>query len=80
MPELKCPHCGKTFVVEDTELNSIVSQIRDQEFDKDLSARVKEIEAHLSEKHQLDLQASESQLKLSLHAAHEKNWKSFGRR
>lgn len=72
MPELKCPHCGKTFVVEDTELNSIVSQIRDQEFDKDLSARVKEIEAHLSEKHQLDLQASESQLKLSLHAAHEK--------
>ena len=27
MPELKCPHCGKTFVVEDTELNSIVPQI-----------------------------------------------------
>ena len=72
MAELKCPHCGKSFVVEDTELNSIVSQIRDQEFDKDLSSRVKEIEAHLSEKHRLDQEARESQLKLSLRESHEK--------
>jgi|LAHS01.1.fsa_nt_gb hypothetical protein len=44
MAELKCPHCGQMFTVDDTELSSIVQQIRDSEFKKDLSSRVTELE------------------------------------
>lgn len=36
MAELKCPHCGQAFTVDDTELSSIVQQIRDKEFEKDI--------------------------------------------
>ena len=38
MAELKCPHCGQAFTVDDTELSSIVQQIRDKEFEKDIPA------------------------------------------
>ena len=33
MAELKCPHCGQAFTVDDTELGSIMKQIRDKEFE-----------------------------------------------
>ena len=42
MAELKCPHCGQAFTVDDTELSSIIQQIRDKEFEKDLTNRVSE--------------------------------------
>ena len=29
MAELKCPHCGQNFTVDDAELASITNQIRD---------------------------------------------------
>ena len=41
MAELKCPHCGQAFTVDDTELSSITQQIRDKEFEKDLKSRRK---------------------------------------
>ena len=40
MAELKCPHCGQAFTVDDTELGSIMKQIRDKEFEKDLSNQI----------------------------------------
>ena len=40
MAELKCPHCGQAFTVDDTELSSIVQQIRDKEFEKDIKNRI----------------------------------------
>lgn len=62
MPELKCPHCGQQFSVDDTELDSIVRQIRDREFEADVASRVREIEAHLAEKHALTLAAEKQEL------------------
>ena len=50
MAELKCPHCGQAFTVDDTELSSITQQIRDKEFEKDLKSRISELKAHLQEK------------------------------
>ena len=47
MAELKCPHCGQAFTVDDTELGSIMAQIRDQEFDKDLRSRTDELKKHM---------------------------------
>ena len=72
MAELKCPHCGKTFEVDDTAVNSIVSQIRDQEFDKTVSTRVKEMEKHLSEVHEAEIEARESRIRLSVQEEHDK--------
>ena len=33
MNEIKCPKCGTTFKIDETDYNSIVKQIRDKEFD-----------------------------------------------
>ena len=57
MAELKCPHCGQAFTVDDTELSSIVKQIRDAEFERDLNARVDELREHLSREHELELKS-----------------------
>ena len=72
MAELKCPHCGQAFTVDDAELGSIIKQIRDREFEKDLQSRVRELEDHLQEKHQLEMNAQETEIKLQTKEAHEK--------
>jgi len=72
MAELKCPHCGKEFTVDDTELSSIIQQIRDKEFEKDLNSRIGELEEHMQEKHELELEAQESEIKLQVKEVHEK--------
>lgn len=72
MAELKCPHCGQAFTVDDTELSSITQQIRDKEFEKDLKSRISELEAHLQEKHRLEMENLQNQLALQKEEAHEK--------
>lgn len=72
MAELKCPHCGQAFTVDDTELSSITQQIRDKEFEKDLKSRISEMETHLQEKHRLEMENLQNQLALQKEEAHEK--------
>ena len=72
MAELKCPHCGQAFTVDDAELSSIVQQIRDAEFEKNLNSRISELEEHMNEKHTLELEAQENEIKLQVKEAHEK--------
>ena len=72
MAELKCPHCGQAFTVDDAELGSIIKQIRDREFDRELSARVNEVEAHMREKHELELASRENELRLQSKQDYEK--------
>ena len=64
MAELKCPHCGQAFTVDDTELSSIVQQIRDKEFEKDLTRRTEELEKHLNEVHAKELESIEDKVVL----------------
>ncbi|MBR4169784.1 MAG: DUF2130 domain-containing protein [Lachnospiraceae bacterium] len=71
MAELKCPHCGQAFTVDDAELGSIIAQIRDSEFEKDLTKRTKELEEHLQEKHALELSAQENEIKLQVKEEHD---------
>lgn len=40
MHEIKCPHCGKAFSVDEVEYADIVKQVRDREFDKALHERL----------------------------------------
>ncbi len=72
MAELKCPHCGQAFTVDDTELSSIVQQIRDKEFEKDLENRVSELKEHMLETHKIEMEAKESEIKLKSQETHEK--------
>lgn len=64
MAELKCPHCGQAFTVDDTELSSIVQQIRDKEFEKDLGKRISELKEHMLNTHRLEMEAKENEIKL----------------
>ena len=71
MAELKCPHCGQAFTVDDTELSSIVQQIRDKEFEKDLTRRTEELQRHLQEKHKLELDSIEDKIVLKTRQQYE---------
>ena len=64
MAELKCPHCGQAFTVDDTELSSIVQQIRDKEFEKDIKNRISELKEHMMMTHRLEMEAKENEIKL----------------
>ncbi len=86
MNEIKCPKCGTVFQIDEADYDSIVKQIRDREFDKEISSReeqhkvdrenaVKLAEAHIKEElgqelNRKDLEISE--LKLSLKVNEEK--------
>ena len=40
MHEIKCPHCGKTFTIDEAGYADIAKQVRDSEFDKQLHERL----------------------------------------
>lgn len=72
MAELKCPHCGQAFTVDDAELSSIISQIRDKEFNKDVEKRIEELENNLEEKHKIELDSLRNQAILEINESHSK--------
>ena len=39
MNEIKCPHCGKVFQVDESGYAAIVKQVRDEEFRNELNER-----------------------------------------
>ena len=61
MNEIKCPKCGTVFQISESDYESIVKQIRDREFDKEISLR--------DEQHKLDkdnaVKLAESKIKES---------------
>ena len=61
MNEIKCPKCGTVFQISESDYESIVKQIRDKEFDKEISLR--------DEQHKLDkensIKLAESKIKES---------------
>lgn len=72
MAELKCPHCGQAFTVDDVELSSIIEQIRNREFEKDVTARVTEVTDRLNELHKMELVSQRSSIELKTKEAHDK--------
>lgn len=50
MKELKCPKCGSVFTVDEADYASIVSQVKNAEFDAELNHRLRELhERHKTE-------------------------------
>ena len=72
MEEIKCPKCGTVFNLDEADLASIVKQIRDKEFDKDIQKRTSEIEQHMREKHALEMAAKENEISLKTRDQYEK--------
>ena len=77
MAELKCPHCGQVFNVDESELDSIVKQIRDGEFKHDVDARVAEVTKTLAAQHEAELAAKESDIRLKEAKTREKEIKEL---
>lgn len=44
MKELKCPKCGNVFQVDEADYASILSQVKNKEFEYEIQARIKEID------------------------------------
>ncbi len=45
MAEIKCPHCGEVFQVDESGYTAIVQQVRDQEFDRALNERAAQLKS-----------------------------------
>ena len=59
MHEIKCPKCGETFKVDEGNYAAILSQVRTQEFEKDVDEKI----AQLHKQHETDLKLHEEQIK-----------------
>ena len=80
MREIKCPKCGSVFTVDEADYASIVSQVKNAEFNEEVNRRLQELhqqhlaeqqsaEAKMEKDHQAELNKKEleiSQLKASL--------------
>ncbi len=43
MHEIKCPHCGKTFTIDEADYVSILNQVRDEAFERALHERLQQV-------------------------------------
>ena len=67
MKELKCPHCGSVFTVDEADYASIVNQVKNVEFQIEIDHRLKELhKQHIAEQESEVLKVEQSfQNKLS---------------
>ena len=63
MNEIKCPHCGEAFKIDQAGYADIVKQIRDDQYEKDLHDRLKLIEDQ--QKTQIELAKEKSERKFA---------------
>lgn len=75
MEDIKCPHCHKTFKVDEAGFADIVKQVRDHQFEKDLAERLSLAEAEkqnalllAQSQHKQTLQAKLAEKDKELHA------------
>lgn len=58
MKELKCPNCGSFFTVDEADYASIVSQVRNAEFDAEMERRIADLhKQHLTEQQVIEANA-----------------------
>ncbi|SDB36858.1 hypothetical protein SAMN02910293_01818 [Streptococcus henryi] len=60
MNEIKCPHCGTVFTINETEYSQLLSQVRGAEFEKEIHERLARETELLEEKAKNDLQVQAS--------------------
>ena len=62
MKELKCPHCGNVFTVDESDYAALLGQVKNAEFERELARRLHESEQHQQLQYQLQLQTLQSQV------------------
>lgn len=66
MAEIKCPNCGKIFKIDDGDYASIVSQIKNEEMEKEINFRVKEKEENINKANQLLIKENDDKNQLMI--------------
>ena len=73
MKELKCPHCGNVFTVDENDYAALLNQVKNSEFETELSRRIHELEQTQKAREQAEEarrkaeeQARQTQLQLQL--------------
>ena len=73
MKELKCPHCGNVFTVDESDYAALIGQVRNAEFERELGRRIHELEQNQKAREQAEEarrkaedQAKQTQLQLQL--------------
>ncbi len=61
---ITCPNCEHQFNLDETEIASITGQIRDAEFEKEVSRRVSELTEHMKISHSQEMKASIAEARL----------------
>ena len=65
MKEIKCPKCGEVFIVDESDYNAIVKQIRDDIFKEEVNERIRIELANKNNEFELkkkDIEANNSRL------------------
>ena len=62
MKELKCPKCGSTFTVDEADYALLLSQVKNSEFETELSRRIHELEQTQQARMQAEKAAEEARL------------------
>lgn len=62
MKELKCPKCGSTFTVDEADYALLLSQVKNSEFETELSRRIHELEQTQQARLQAEKAAQEARL------------------
>ena len=60
MAEIKCPQCGTVISLEQSDLDSVVRQVRDEEFRREVDERMRLLEAERDQAVQLALQKAKA--------------------
>ena len=66
MQEIKCPHCGEVFQVDEAGYAAIVAQVRTQQFDKDIKEREEAIHRELDALQQTALTQAKAEFEKAL--------------
>ena len=75
MKELKCPKCGNVFTVDESDYAALLGQVKNAEFERELTRRVQELEQTQKVREQAEAvrrkaeeQAAQNQLQIQLQA------------
>ncbi len=55
MNEIKCPHCGQSFTVDEAGYAAILSQVRTKEFDKEIRKQIEVVKESSRKENELEL-------------------------
>ena len=66
MKELKCPKCGNVFQVDEADYASIVNQVKNAEFEAEISRRMAELDARHKTEQELEKAKTEQSFQSQL--------------